>query len=153
PLDELAAKLGKAIARGLESEGLFSREAAAMVATWKDSWFTEEGTRVLYVLPSAWTGATLPMKLSPQPRERVRVMVGRAEIITPAVETDLRKSLTSAWEGDAGARRQTIAQLRKLGRFAEPALRLVCTHSTPSDTATFGYKLLHEVDPKDQLVS
>jgi hypothetical protein len=148
PLNELAAKLGKAMAQGLEREGLFPREASAMVATWKDSWFTEDGTRVLYILPSAWADATLPMTLSPAPRERVRVMVGRAEIITPSVENGLRKSITLAREGDAGARRQTISQLKQLGRFAEPALRLACAHSTP-DEATFGYKLLSEADPAD----
>jgi hypothetical protein len=37
----------------LISQGLFPDEAKAMVDTWKDSWFTEEGVRVLYILPRA----------------------------------------------------------------------------------------------------
>ena len=57
-----------------------------MVNTWKDSWFAEDGVRVLYVLPRAWTDRTLPLKLDPAPRELVRVMVGRAEVLAPALE-------------------------------------------------------------------
>src|SRR4030095_7533466 len=36
----------------LTAEGLYAREANAMVETWRDSWF-EEGARIFYIIPKA----------------------------------------------------------------------------------------------------
>jgi len=47
------------MAAALVSEGLYQREAQAMVNTWRDSWFEEDGLRVLYTLPREWTDRTL----------------------------------------------------------------------------------------------
>jgi hypothetical protein len=102
-----------------------------MVDTWTDSWFTDEGERVLYVLPRAWTDEILPLTLSPAPEKLVRVMVGRAEIITPARVSSLRQILLKAQAGDAAARARSEAELKALGRFAEPALRLVHLQDAP----------------------
>jgi hypothetical protein len=124
PTEKLSARLGQQMAEALVSEGLYRREATAMINTWKDSWFAEDGVRVLYLLPRAWTDRTLPLKLDPAPRELVRVMVGRAEVLTPTLEQNLSQNLLKAAQGDAEARAQAIAQFRKLGRFAEPALGL-----------------------------
>jgi hypothetical protein len=33
--------------RALVDQGLYEKEARAMVNTWQDQWFAEEGTRVL----------------------------------------------------------------------------------------------------------
>jgi hypothetical protein len=93
-----------------------------MVNTWRDSWFEEDGLRVLYTLPREWTDHTLPLTLDPKPRELVRVMVGRAEVLTPATETKLSDALAKAQNGDAEARALVMAECKKLGRFAEPAL-------------------------------
>src|SRR4030095_12933307 len=79
--------------RALIDAGLYEKEARAMVSTWMDQWFAEEGTRVLYLLPRAWTDRTLPLQVSPQPDSVVRVMVGRAELIMPSVDRDLRKQI------------------------------------------------------------
>ena len=49
--------------------------------------------RVFYVLPRQWTDDTLPLTLQPGPRELVRVMVGRAEIIPPAADWELLKQI------------------------------------------------------------
>ena len=120
----LNAELGRKLAESLVKEGLYPREAAAMVNTWKDSWFAEDGVRVLYLLPRAWTDQTLPLTLDPAPREVVRVMVGRAEVLSPGVEQTLADSLAKARTGDEQARMEVISQFKKLGRFGEPALRL-----------------------------
>ena len=53
--------------RALVEQGLYEKEARAMVNTWQDQWFAEEGTRVLYLLPRAWTDRTLPLQVSPRP--------------------------------------------------------------------------------------
>src|SRR5207249_3727002 len=84
PAEQLSRDLGQQMAESLIKAGLYQREAAAMVKTWSDSWFQEDGVRVLYVLPRAWTDRALPLSLDPAPRDLVRVMVGRAEVITPA---------------------------------------------------------------------
>ena len=124
PVDALSGRLGREMADALAAAGLYRREAEAMVKTWHDSWFQEDGVRVLYILPREWTDRTLPLTIDPAPREVVRVMVGRAEVITPAVEKQLSDFLTKAGQGDPKAREDVLVQFRKMGRFAEPGLRL-----------------------------
>jgi hypothetical protein len=124
PIDKLSARLGDDLAKSLVSQGLYPREARAMINTWKDSWFDESGLRVLYVLSRSWTDQTLPIKLDPAPRELVRVMVGRAEVIPPDQQERLSNAITRANQGDASARAEAIRDLKTLGRFGEPATRL-----------------------------
>jgi hypothetical protein len=115
------------LTRALVAEGLYPREASAMVKTWDDSWFNEQGVRVLYILPRHWTDETLPLKLSPAPRESSRVMVGRAEMVTPEMETTLFREMTRYSQGGEHDRNLAIENARKLGlgRFAEPVMRRV----------------------------
>ena len=141
PLTSVSEKLGDAMKQSLGSAGLYPREAAAMVKTWNDSWFQEDGFRMLYILPRAWTDETLPLKLDPAPRELTRVMVGRAEVITPAAQQKLAMTLARASQGDEKAQDEMVTELRKLGRFAEPALRLA-NQKAPSETVQTGWKLL-----------
>ena len=119
--DNIARQMRDALVR----EGLYEQEAAAMVKTWDDSWFAEQGVRVLYVLPSEWTDRILPLTLDPKPRELVRVMVGRAELITPTMEWDLMKQIVCFSERGDQLRAQAVANTRNigLGRFLEPAAR------------------------------
>jgi hypothetical protein len=142
-LPQFQTEIGAQMQAALISEGLFADEAKAMVNTWTDSWFTEDGVRVLYLLPRPWTDETLPMILNPLPTDLTRVMVGRAEIITPGVETNLFQLLTKAQNGDTGARDQASVELKKLGRFAEPALRLASAHANQTNVLNFGNQLLY----------
>ncbi len=121
PRAVLDAELGGELAESLVKEGLYPREAAAMVNTWKDSWFEEEGLRVLYVLPRAWTDRTLPMEMHPMPAELTRVMVGRAEVLSRATEQQLTLDIDKAKQGDAVAAHEARQILKGLGRFAPPA--------------------------------
>lgn len=120
PLAEVRKMLRAKMERALTDQGLFPREARAMVNTWDDSWFQEEGARVLYILPKAWTDETLPMTINPKPRKLVRVMVGRAEFITRSMERQLTYELTEAGNGDARGKQDLREAARKLGRFAGP---------------------------------
>src|SRR5438105_8838159 len=86
PVEKVSRQLGDRMAESLVKAGLYPREAAAMVKTWKDSWFEEDGVRVLYLLPRAWTDRTLPLALDPAPRDLARVMVGRAEVLLPSLQ-------------------------------------------------------------------
>ncbi|HXS67351.1 MAG TPA: hypothetical protein VN761_00815 [Candidatus Polarisedimenticolia bacterium] len=147
PLEKFQGEISSQMKTALVAEGLFPEEAQAMVNTWKDSWFTEEGVRVLYVLPRAWTDETLPIAMTPQPNELTRVMVGRAEIVTPDAEMNLFESLTKAQNGDAEARAESVNEFKQFGRFAEPALRLALAHAAGTNAVNFAYRLLYPPQP------
>jgi hypothetical protein len=149
PLPQLAKKLGDEMAEALVAEGLYPREAKAMVNTWKDSWFAEDGVRVLYLLPRNWTDATLPMQIKPAPKELVRVMVGRAEVLTPQTEDQLTRLVSQAQSDDPTALRELRARLDKLGRFAEPALsRALTAAKVPGQTQVRLIALLTPQQPQ-----
>jgi hypothetical protein len=93
-LDGSFAQLRKELEQVLTRAGLYPKEAAAMVETWRDSWF-EEGTRVFYIVPSARTDAILPLTITPAPEHVARVFVGRMDVITPAMLQMVEQSLGS----------------------------------------------------------
>jgi hypothetical protein len=96
----------------LVAHGLFTREAKAMVETWRDSWF-EEGTRVFYIAPRAMVDATLPLEISPAPTTIERVFVGRIELFPRWTIDKLKDAILT---GD----RKTVEQR---GRFIVPMLQ------------------------------
>jgi hypothetical protein len=104
------------LAAALTAAGLYPKEAAAMIETWRDSWF-EEGTRVFYLVPRSAVDTLLPLKISPAPAATARVFVGRVELLSPymrqTIETALAKSDT--------------ATLSKCGRFLDPFLAMMKT--------------------------
>lgn len=118
----VSANLVKAMRHSLEQTGLYPREAEAMINTWGDSWFKETGVRVLYVLSPEWTEHTLPMELNPKPGELVRAMVGRSEVISPAIEKRLVRELAEVQKGSQEAERRLRDEIRVMGRFGPPAL-------------------------------
>ena len=126
-LADLRCELGKALRESLVHEGLYPREADAMIKTWDDSWFGETGTRVLYTLPRGWTDRTLPLRLAPSPSALERVMVGRAEMITPRIEQALASQVERFLSGDDAAKSIAIEKTRELalGRFGESTVRRV----------------------------
>lgn len=84
-LDGDLVLLQRELERILVATGLYPKEAAAMVATWRDSWF-EEGTRVFYIVPPPLVDANLPLKIAPRPAKIARAFVGRMEVITAETE-------------------------------------------------------------------
>ena len=139
--DQLTAQLRTA----LERAGLFPAEAAAMVKTWEDSWLRESGVRVLYVLPRVWTDGVLPLAITPAPRDTVRVMVGRAEVITPAMDAAVAEEALRFRSTDEAERNTAIANLRALGlgRFLESAMRrLAMQHRDDRELSTAGWTML-----------
>ncbi|HUD98941.1 MAG TPA: hypothetical protein VMR62_05165 [Bryobacteraceae bacterium] len=95
----------------LTAQGLFPKEAQAMVATWQDSWF-EEGSRLIYIVPSRGLDAILPLQVDPTPSQTARVFVGRIELITSETKR--------AVEGAVVARDRTVVD--RYGRFLDPIL-------------------------------
>lgn len=93
----------------LVAQGLYPKEARAMLETWRESWF-EEGTRIFYFVPRATVDSALPLTITPQPKDIARVFVGRIELLSPWLEENIEAALTI---GDAPA-------LEKYGRFLQP---------------------------------
>lgn len=117
-VDALRGELQKLLA----AQGLYEKEAAAMVKTWSDSWF-EDGLRVFYIVPRKTTDAILPITITPAPTELNRVLVGRLEIITPEMELAIQSAAQKYLEGTAESRAAALKALHPYGRFAEPTLR------------------------------
>ncbi len=121
-LDQSPDTLYCEIEKALVAEGLYEKEAAAMVKTWRDSWF-EEGLRVFYIVPRRATDAILPIKIKPAPTELARVFVGRSEIITPEMERDILDAVKQFNSDSDEARAAAVNVVRRYGRFADPVLR------------------------------
>jgi hypothetical protein len=118
-----AADLGTVVEKGLIAAGLYEREAQAMVKTWDHAWFHEQGTRLLYILPRTRTDELLPITVSPQPAQVVRVMVGRHDFLTPEQESsaDQQVARINAAKAELAA---AEAELVKLGRFSLEAQQM-----------------------------
>lgn len=121
------------VVESLVGENLYQREALAMVETWSDSWFAEEGTRIFYMVPREATDALLPLTITPAPDESVRVLVGRIEMMSPSTEAQLMELVRvhavkrvlhyKLHKGKEPMPPLPIPEeLSKLGRLAEPAL-------------------------------
>jgi len=113
-LDGSLELLWEDLRRILTDRGLYLREAAAMVETWRDSWF-EEGTRVFYLLAQTTVDGILPVEIDPKPANISRVFVGRMEVVTPEMKADVASAI----------RRNDRAGLRKYGRFLEPISQMI----------------------------
>jgi hypothetical protein len=98
----------------LTAQGLYPREAKAMVNTWRDSWF-EEGVRVFYIVPPPMVDVILPLTIEPKPAHVARVFVGRVEVITPATIHAVEEAIRA---GDAKT-------LEPYGRFLGPITELI----------------------------
>jgi hypothetical protein len=90
----------------LVRNGLYPKEASAMLDTWGDSWF-EEGARVFYIVPLSLVNKVLPLSITPQPVQTARVFMARLEILAPWIQDEIVAALR---DGDT-------AVLAKYGRF------------------------------------
>ncbi len=114
PLDGSFPKLQQDLATALIAQGLFPKEAEAMVETWRDSWF-EEGSRLIYIVPSPAVDAILPLQVEPAPSQTVRVFVGRIELVTPETKRSVESAIA---KGDWSA-------VDRYNRFLDPILKRI----------------------------
>ncbi len=124
------------VVKALRECGLFEREATAMVKTWRDSWFEEDGVRVFYVLPSRVTDELLPLTISPKPANLVRVLVGRCEVLTPERTRDMERIVSVLASESFDEREEAMRRLKSYGRFAEPLLKQVIAASKDPEIRT-----------------
>jgi len=108
----------------LATQGLFQKEAEAMLRTWEDSWF-EEGFRVFFVLPRTQTNAILPLEVTPRPRRLVRVLAGRIEVMTQEAVQDIFGFLSLLKTEPRINNAEVSVARQRYGRFLAPMIRSV----------------------------
>jgi hypothetical protein len=123
-LDQTVESLARDLEIILVANGLYGKEATAMIKTWRDSWF-EEGLRVFYVVPRTLTDSILPIRIDPAPAELTRVIVGRMEVITPETEEAIQQQVAKLGDSSADIRREAARIIRRHGRFSEPVLKRI----------------------------
>jgi hypothetical protein len=121
-------QLTEATVRELTAAGLYEKESLAMVNTWRTSWFGENGTRLLYLVPQSQTDKLLPLKVEPAPDEQLRVLVGRLETITPEDSQQLVRKLVGT-DKNLPPEQWVKEEVKSLGRFAEPAIKFAISQT------------------------
>ncbi len=74
------ADLKRSMRDALIAEGLYPKEAEAMLATWKKSYYENPGRRIFYVVPSEWLDYHLPVRIS-IPHKLSRAFLGRIDLM------------------------------------------------------------------------
>jgi len=113
-LDGSSSQLRDDLETALVAQGLFPKEAQAMFETWWDSWF-EEGSRLIYIVPSHAIDAVLPLQVEPAPSQIARVFVGRIELITSETKRSVEEAIT----------RKDWSTIERYGRFLDPILKRI----------------------------
>jgi hypothetical protein len=136
-LDSSVPVLRTELEKVLVAQGLFPKEAQAMVETWRDSWF-EEGARLIYIVPSRAVDAFLPLHVDPAPSQTARVFVGRIELITPEITRAVEEAMVA---GD-------LSKVERYGRFLGPILdRIVSENSSMANQAAqFRWKIQRSIN-------
>jgi hypothetical protein len=142
PLADGVPAVKAAVADALVKEGLYAKEAQAMVNTWEKSYFRTEGLRILSVLPRTAVDVAIPIRIAPAPAELVRVMVGRVEVLTPDMEEHIAKQVAALDVKDEKAREAATAELDRLGRLKEPVLRRILTTTKSAEVRVRVEKLI-----------
>jgi hypothetical protein len=74
----------------------------------------------------------LPITIEPRPTELVRVLVGRAEVITPEMEKAVQQKVSLLRDPSAEVRQTAMSNIRKYGRFSEPILKRILANEKDS---------------------
>jgi hypothetical protein len=117
-LDGSFAQLRHDLETALVAQGLFPKEAQAMVETWRDSWF-EEGSRLIYIVPAHAIDRMLPLEVDPAPAQTARVFVGRIELMTAETKRVVEEAFA----------RSDWPVVERYGRFLEPILARISSES------------------------
>jgi hypothetical protein len=120
-LNDSLPQLQHDLENALASQGLFRKEAQAMVATWQDSWF-EEGSRLIYIVPSRTVDSILPLQVDPGPSQTSRVFVGRMELITSETKRAVEDAIV----------KNDRSVIDRYGRFLEPILERISSENPVS---------------------
>jgi hypothetical protein len=141
-LNEGVPRVKEAVAAALVKEGLYPKEAQAMVNTWEKSYFRTEGLRILSVLPRPAVDAAIPIKIEPAPDELVRVMVGRVEVLTPDMERRVEEQVAKLDAKDPKVQEAAVTELDRLGRLKEPVLRRILATAKTAEVRAQAEKVI-----------
>jgi hypothetical protein len=142
PSEQFSKALGDDLAARLVESGLTRKEALAMVNTWRSSYFGTDGIRTLFVLPQEWTDEYIPLKITPAPKQIVRVMVGRMELLTQEREQLAAAAIKDLASKDSARRLKAFEMLRAQGRYVEPVIRRVLASTRDQELQTLCRRLL-----------
>jgi tetratricopeptide (TPR) repeat protein len=142
PMAEFTTKIGDDLAARLAANGLYEKEARAMVNTWKTSYFKSDGVRALFVLPQKWTDEFIPLSIEPTPKEIIRVMVGRVELLTPERERKASDAVRNLASPEAASREHAFNYLQEQGRYVEPIVKRVLNSTSDEKVRTLCKRLL-----------
>jgi hypothetical protein len=117
-LDGSFSELRHDLETALVAQGLFPKEAQAMVETWRDSWF-EEGSRLIYIVPANAIDAMLPLQVDPTPSQTTRVFVGRIELVTAETKRVVKEAFAH----------RDWPVVARYGRFLDPILERISAES------------------------
>ena len=123
-LDGNFATLRETLERTLVEQGLYVKEAKAMIETWRNSWF-EDGTRVFYIVPTSTVDGVLPLDVEPKPAAVVRVFVGRMEVMTPASVSAVKQAFAE----------NNSLVLQRYGRLLGPISDRLLARAQPAERA------------------
>jgi len=118
-LDASLPALRSELEAALIAQGLFPAEAQAMLETWRDSWF-EEGSRLIYILPSRAIDTILPLEVEPVPWQTARVFVGRIELVTPETQGAVEEAIA----------KEDWSAIHRYSRFLGPILARISSGSS-----------------------
>jgi hypothetical protein len=114
----------KTIIKHLVRSGLYRDESVAMLNTWEKGYFKTQGLRLLYVLPTQWTEEILPLKFTPSPKEVIRTLVGRIEILSKQDDKEISNFVKKYFiDGNLFVPQINGREMLGLGHFPEPKLR------------------------------
>jgi hypothetical protein len=143
PLEEGVPAAKKELIDVLVQSGLYKKEAGAMVNTWESSYLRSTGLRLLYIVPRANLDAALPIQITPEPKELVRTMVGRVEVLTPKAEKAIENAIA---ELDGPNSKDAVDVLRRLGRLREPVLHRIEMLSTSTKVVAKAKQLIQRAE-------
>jgi hypothetical protein len=129
PLEATVGQLRSDLEAALIAQGLYPKEAQAMLETWRDSWF-EEGARLIYIVPARTVNTMVPLEVEPAPSQTARVFVGRIELITPETVSAVEKAYL--------ANDRSIGE--RYGRFLEPILNRIAMRDLNQATALYRFR-------------
>ncbi len=121
-LDVVAADL---MIEALIEEGLYRKEAEAMLATWNESYFQTPGMKVFWIVPRPIIDELLPVTMNPVPKEFERAFFGRIEVMEAAFEKEIQDLMLSlekdnaASSGGINPKKEKREQLRKKSPYLE----------------------------------
>lgn len=153
PAAQWPAAGSKEVQAALVSVGLSDAEATSVVEIWRDGFFMSPGVSAFYVLPQAEYDRMLPLSVTPEPAEIVRVGVALHPGIDgePAAMRRAGDLIAKMESEDFNEREEVSKSLAAIGGVAFHALREAAAKSKNAEVRERCQRILDEVDATQYL--